>query len=101
MSKKTAERKVLRKERSMKERIFEADTVLTNIEIAVLKAWTVNSDLGNTYFFESNPTEYVLQTYYEDAMTRNNIVSDYLCKVSEELLELRQLFSEEETGAEE
>lgn len=79
---------------------FKADDILTNIEIAVQKAWTINSDLGNTYFSKSNPTEYALQTYYEDAMTKNNIVSDYLYKVGEELTELRQLFSKEEAGTE-
>lgn len=92
MSREPAEQKVLR---------FKTDDILTKIEVAVQKAWTINSDLGNTYFDKVNPEIFVLQGSYKDAVTKNDIVSDYLYEIDKELKELWQLFRKEEAGTEE
>lgn len=86
----------------MNKKEFEADSILSNIELATKKAQVAISDLENTYFSMLNPKGYVLQEYYEDAGVRNTIVNDYLCTIDEKLKELRQLLcSEEELKVEE
>ncbi len=75
---------------------IELDSKLTELEIACDKAAVICNDLNDLYFGSSNPDEYMLDRYYEDAMLRNRIVFDYLYEMKETVKQIKKISNDDD-----
>lgn len=64
---------------------IELSAKLMDISIALEKAMVMQNDLHENYFSNAKPEECMLKFYYDDAMTRNCIIGDYLRIIEEKL----------------
>ena len=73
------------------DKITRMDEASTELELAQGKAFTICDDLFQEFFGESDPKEYVLKVFYNEAKIKNHIVFDYLNRIEDVIKELRGL----------
>ncbi|MFQ7583115.1 MAG: hypothetical protein ACLRMW_02890 [[Clostridium] symbiosum] len=73
------------------DKITRMDEAITELELAQGKAFTICDDLFQEFFGESDPKEYVLKVFYNEAKIKNHIVFDYLNRIEDVIKELRGL----------
>lgn len=71
------------------DKIMDMDDVITKIEVAQEKAFVISCDLSQEYFGDTDPKEWALKVYYNEARIKNRIVRDYLDEIEEALHGLR------------
>lgn len=71
------------------DKITRMDEAITELELAQEKAFTICDDLFQEFFGESDPKEYVLKVFYNEAKIKNHIVFDYLSRIEDVIKELR------------
>ena len=73
------------------DKITRMDEAITELELTQEKAFTICDDLFQEFFGESDPKEYVLKAFYNEAKIKNHIVFDYLSRIEDVIKELRGL----------